>query len=147
VLKFPKLLKLVEPYLCAGTLRMANLYIREAHPVDGWEIKANASGAVATAAFGVQEKISVIQTRTLEDRLAVANRFQAAISSNGLCEVPMFVDDPATNALDVAYEAVPERLVLLDARGNVLFCTGQGPYQYSLIRLRDFLTTTMGAKL
>lgn len=142
MLKLPKLLELVEPHLRADTLRMANLYIREAHPMGEWEIGANASGAVATAALGVQEKICVAQTRTLEARLIVANRFQAAISAKALCEVPMFVDNPATMALDVAYEALPERLVLLDARGYVLFCTGQGPYQYSLDRLRDFLNSS-----
>jgi len=141
VLKLPKLMEIVGPHLQASTLRMVNVYIREAHPVDGWEFKANASGAVALAVFGTPEKLCITQTCTLEERLLVANRFQAAISAKGLHPVPMLLDDPATNALEIAYEALPDRLVVLSANGDVLFSTGQGPFQYSLERFRAFLVT------
>merc|ERR1712232_1417729 len=96
----------------------------------GWEIGANASGAVAAAALGLRTSVCPTQTTTLEERLAVARRFQALIAASPAGAPPrMLVDDPATNALDIAYEALPERLVLLSADGCVRFCTGQGPYQ------------------
>lgn len=140
MLKLPKLIALVAPYLEEKRLRLLNVYIREAHPSGGWEIGANTSGAVAAAALGTRTSACPKQTRTLEQRLAVANRFQRLIADSPAGTPPrMLVDDPSTNALDIAYEALPERLVLLSADGLVLFCTGQGPYQYSLDGLDKFL--------
>ena len=58
--------------------------------------------------------------------------------------VPMLVDDPTTNALDIAYEAPPERLVVLDEQLNVVFASGQGPFQYSVPKLAAFVKAQLG---
>lgn len=41
----------------------------------------------------------------------------------------VLVDDPVAQMLETAYEAAPNRLVLLH-RGSVVFASGQGPFQY-----------------
>eukprot|EP00927_Polykrikos_kofoidii_P064012 TRINITY_DN58996_c0_g1_i1.p1 TRINITY_DN58996_c0_g1~~TRINITY_DN58996_c0_g1_i1.p1 ORF type:complete len:144 (-),score=19.53 TRINITY_DN58996_c0_g1_i1:367-798(-) len=135
------------PYITQGKLRMINVYVREAHPSDGWEIEANNTGEVASAAVGVATKISYTQTFTLDARLAVARKFKASLTRKlgDLAEasIPLLVDDPSTNALDIAYEAPPEKLVLIDAARRVLFCSGQGPFQYSIAKLREYLESNV----
>ena len=134
---------MVEPLVSAGRLRVINVYIREAHPSDGWEVSSNASGETMEFSFGRKIKVCFTQTHSLKDRLEVANSFAAAIEGTPAADIPILVDDPATNALDKAYEAPPERMVVVQG-GKVLFCTGQGPFQYSLKKLEAFLQQHYG---
>lgn len=105
----------------AGLLAVLNVYIREAHPTDEWSLEGNDNA-----------NICVAQTKTLAERLDAAARFRAFPAFRGTPaeHIPLVVDDPATRELDHAYEAVPERLVLVDQDFNVLFRSGQGPLQY-----------------
>ena len=105
---------------------MYNVYIREAHPSDGWDLD-----------FNKRQGICYKQTHTLEDRLTVARAFAGAMEGEAR-KVPLVVDDPDTNAIDKAYEAPPERLVVVKD-GVVVFKTGAGPFQYSTSKLREFL--------
>lgn len=132
----------MAPFEREGKLHMANIYIREAHPSDGWESSGNKDGETLASTTGRRKKICYLQTKRLADRLAVARDFQAAFEGSSAGRVPLLVDDPATNALDIAYEAPPERLVLV-RDGRVLFCSGQGPFQYSIEKLRAFLSSAM----
>lgn len=124
-------------------VQTVNVYIAEAHPSDGWEIDSNKSGDVALAAFGDKTEISYTQTKTLEDRLRVANSFHQTINGEA-AQIPMVVDDPSSDTVSRLYEAAPERLVLIDESNCVVFATGQGPMQYSLDQLEDFLQTQNG---
>lgn len=114
----------------AGTLAMFMVYIREAHPADEW--------AMATP-DGVETK----QPVTLEERLRVARRFAAHHKDTLLASTPVLVDDPCTNFLDRAYEAPPERLVVLDEAMTVVFASGQGPFQYGAAELKAFLDRSL----
>lgn len=138
MIKLPFLASLIEPFTAAGTLQVVNVYIREAHPSDGWKVDDNKSGAVMQHAFGKPVEINIAQTHTLDERLAVAANFQAAITGAAQ-HIPLYVDDPGTNLVDIAYEAPPERLVAVDEQDKVAFCSGQGPFQYSLKALEAFL--------
>jgi len=119
---------------------MINVYIREAHPDDGWKLSENSDGNVMELAVGKKSAISYMQTHTLAERLAVGNDFQASMGEM-VARIPLLIDDPATNAVDIAYEAPPERLVVVDPQGKVAFCSGQGPFQYSIKKLAGFLET------
>ena len=120
----------MRPYLDAGSLSLFLVYIREAHPEGGWAIPA-------------ADGICYRQPKTLASRLAVAAKF-AEHQSEWCAGVPMLVDDPTTNALDIAYEAPPERLVVLDEQLNVVFASGQGPFQYSVPKLAAFVKAQLG---
>lgn len=144
IVKLPVLLDIVDPLVISGSLRLINVYIKEAHPSDGWSIEGNDSGKIANAAFGKKIKICYTQTKTLETRLQVARDFMDAIKTSakfeGKCweRVPLFVDNPEDDAVAMLYESPPEKLVCIH-KGKVVFATGQGPMQYSLKKLKDFL--------
>ncbi len=129
---------LVRPFIDAGKLCMINVYIREAHPEDGWSLSSNADGKTVEAVTGVKKKVCYMQTSKIAERLRVASDFVTAMN-HILDGIPLIVDDPSTNAIDLAYEAPPERLVVLDDQNKILFASGQGPFQYSIKGLAAFL--------
>mmetsp|Transcript_26724 Transcript_26724/g.32440 ORF Transcript_26724/g.32440 Transcript_26724/m.32440 type:complete len:272 (+) Transcript_26724:371-1186(+) len=125
--KLQSLLGHIRPFIDAGKLGAVSVYIREAHPDDGWSPGDGPFLHVAQ------------QTRQIEDRLKVAREFLEVHSKGLLTDIPFFVDDPTTNALDIAYEAPPARLVVVDKSLKVVFATGQGPNQYDVDSLGAFL--------
>ena len=67
-------------------------------------------------------------------RVAVAKRFVADYA-------PVFetLVDSIDDAVELAYEARPERLYVLSPQSNtVVYRSGPGPYQYSVPQLRAF---------
>jgi len=71
------------------------------------------------------------QPPTLLDRLAAATKF-----ADGRA-FPVLVDG-MDNALELAYEARPEKLVAV-RDGLLVFLSGIGPYQYSPRKLQEWL--------
>lgn len=112
---------MTEKHVQSGLLAVLNVYIREAHATDEWALEMND-----------KLDICVAQTKTLPERLAAAAAFRAFPAFRGTAaqKIPLVVDDPSTRELDHAYEAVPERLVLVDQDLNVVYRSGQGPFQY-----------------
>jgi hypothetical protein len=90
------------------------VYVREAHPSDGWTLAGN-------------EKlgISIAQPRALEDRRTVA----AACCSSLKMTIPMVVDD-IDDRLGIAYSGMPDRLYVIDSAGRVTYKGGRGPFGY-----------------
>mmetsp|Transcript_28960 Transcript_28960/g.63379 ORF Transcript_28960/g.63379 Transcript_28960/m.63379 type:complete len:122 (-) Transcript_28960:440-805(-) len=105
---------------------MFNVYIREAHPADGWSVPCP---------DGKEYK----QPTTLEERMALAKTLVQFEGAGNLAQIPMLVDDPSTDALFNAYEAGPERIVILDRSLEVAYMSGQGPFQYDIAAVKDFL--------
>jgi Iodothyronine deiodinase len=108
-------------------IRLLTVYILEAHPSDGWTLDCNEG-----------EGVCYRQPRTLTQRLRVARQFAEQY------EVPAgeLVVDGMDNALDLLFEARPERLYVLRG-GRVAFRSGVGPYQYSVPALSAFLHDTL----
>jgi hypothetical protein len=77
-----------------------------------------------------KDKLAVKLT-PLAERIAVARTFVAAASVAGAVYI-----DGMDNAVELAYEARPEKLVVVDDAGCVVWKSGIGPYQYSP-RARD----------
>ena len=120
----PTLVELTRPFVDAGTLSVLLVYIREAHPLDGWAMAAS-------------DGLCYRQPKTIDDRLKIAAAFVAHTPM--AAGLRLLCDDPATQALDEAYEAPPERLVVVDERMKVVFASGQGPFQYDPAALEAFL--------
>jgi hypothetical protein len=99
------------------------VYIREAHPSDGWRSAKND-----------QVGITIEQPKTFETRTLVASR---CCQSLGL-SMPLVVDtiDDRTNR---AYAAFPDRLYLVDREGRVAYKGGRGPYGYKPRELEQTL--------
>jgi hypothetical protein len=103
------------------------IYIREAHPLDGWRLASNDRAGVLLK-----------QPRTNGERESAAR---------SLCEkqpgvIPVLLDglDDATAA---AYAAFPERLYLIDRSGRVAYKGGRGPICFDTRSLEDALILTL----
>jgi len=90
------------------------VYVREAHPTDGWVMKSNEKVGVAVA-----------QPTTFVERQAVAE--QCAVKLNP--SMPLLVDD-ISDTVGNAYSGMPARLYVIDTKGNVAYKSGRGPFGF-----------------
>lgn len=104
------------------------VYIREAHPVDGsWPLMA-------------PDQPLVEEPREAAERQAVARQCLGTLELDGLPAVVDGMDD----AVNEAYEAWPDRLVLLDAEGRVAWRGGPGPFGFDPDELEAALRRELG---
>ena len=87
------------------------VYVREAHPDDGWSLPSNAKVGV-----------SFDQPKRFEDRREVAGQCCSALKM----AIPMVVDE-IDDRVGVAYSGMPDRLYILDTQGRVAYKGGRGP--------------------
>jgi thiol-disulfide isomerase/thioredoxin len=103
------------------------VYVREAHPTDGWRMDSN-------TAVG----IDLAQPKTYDERLAVAQRCQATLKYS----MPLVVDeinDPVGNA----YSGMPGRFYVIDGEGKVAYKSGRGPFGFKPGELEQALVMTL----
>jgi hypothetical protein len=104
--------KLYQRYKDRATF--LTIYVREAHPTDGWRMEINDVLGVA-----------IRQPRTDSERAGVA---QLCNKTLGL-SFPMLVDtidDPVNRQ----YCGVPSRLYLVDRQGKIAYKSGRGPFGF-----------------
>ena len=118
--------KLYRRYRDRATFAM--VYVREAHPTDGWSMESNDRGGV-----------SYRQPRTYEERVGVAKTCRRTLGLG----MPMLVDT-LDDAAGARYSGMPSRLYLIDADGKVAAKSGRGPFgfkpdelEHSLVLLLD----------
>jgi thiol-disulfide isomerase/thioredoxin len=90
------------------------VYVREAHPTDGWAMKSNEKVGVAVA-----------QPTSLEERVAVAEQCAAKLNPT----MPLLVDD-ISDTVGNAYSGMPARMYVIDKEGNVAYKSGRGPFGF-----------------
>ena len=88
------------------------VYIREAHPHNGWRVPNN-----------LIENIIYNEPRTDEERTEVA----AACQVNLDLHMPMLVDR-IDNDVDKKFVGLPMRMFLVDAGGKIAFAGKKGPF-------------------
>ncbi|GIX04373.1 MAG: hypothetical protein KatS3mg114_0242 [Planctomycetaceae bacterium] len=99
------------------------VYVREAHPTDGWAMSSNTSVGVA-----------VPQPQSYNERCAVA----------GLCFqrlqpiIPMVVD-ALDDRVGHAYSGMPARLYVIDRQGRVAYKSGRGPFGFKVREMEQAL--------
>jgi type I thyroxine 5'-deiodinase len=104
------------------------VYIREAHPSDGWQVSANLEeGVLLSTPASYGEKTSVAHT---------------CVKKLGL-ELPALIDDFA-NTTEIAYSAWPDRLYLIDAEGRIAYKAKPGPFGFDPEELRAALARLLG---
>lgn len=99
------------------------IYIREAHPADGWKMEANDNVGV-----------SFDQPATQEARNLVASACCQALNLT----MPLLVDT-IDDRVNRAYSGFPDRLYLVDRHGKVVYKGGRGPYGYKPRELEQSL--------
>jgi Iodothyronine deiodinase len=109
---------LAEQY--TGRVHFLAVYIREAHPEDGWVLPENRRSGV-----------SVREPRSNQDRRAVAS----TCALNLRLRMPMVVDG-VDNAVASAYGGWPDRLYLVRQNGRIGYQGGEGPFGFKPEELR-----------
>jgi thiol-disulfide isomerase/thioredoxin len=103
------------------------VYVREAHPTDGWRMDSNARVGVAVA-----------QPTTYGERVAVCDQFSRKLQPS----IPVVVDelhDPVGNT----YSGMPARMYVLDGRGRVAYKGGRGPYGFRVGEMEQALVMAL----
>jgi alkylhydroperoxidase family enzyme/Ca2+-binding EF-hand superfamily protein/thiol-disulfide isomerase/thioredoxin len=113
--------KLHERYKDRATFVM--VYVREAHPTDGWRMESNDRVGVATP-----------QPRTYEERVEVAK----ACGKHLNLGFPMLVDS-IDDTVGARYSGMPGRFYLIDRAGKVAFKNGRGPFGFKPAELEHSL--------
>ncbi len=87
------------------------VYIREAHPADGRQVRAN-----------TRQEISVIQPTTFGERVDVAQHMCHKLDIS----IPTLIDG-LDNAVGTAYSSSPDRLYLVARSGTIAYKGDPGP--------------------
>ena len=93
-------------------VRFYLVYIREAHPHDGWRVPNN-----------LIENINYDEPKTDDERTEVASACQIGLD----LRMPMLVDR-IDNDVDKKYVGLPMRMFLIDADGKIAFAGKKGPF-------------------
>jgi hypothetical protein len=99
------------------------VYVREAHPTDGWRMESNDRLGVEAA-----------QPRTYAERAEVAGRCGRLLGLG----FPMLVDT-IDDAVGARYSGMPGRFYLIDRQGKIAFKNGRGPYGFKPDELEQSL--------
>lgn len=105
------------------------VYIREAHPDDGW-----------TMAVNEQEGIHVVDPTTYQQRQAVA---ETACSELHL-DFPAVVDG-LDNRVGTTYAGWPDRIYVINSNGTIGYKSDPGPWGFDPDALAGYLKNTVGA--
>ncbi len=97
------------------------VYIREAHPSDGWSMESNERAG-----------IRIEQPKAAEDRVRVASQCCTALEM----AMPLLVDG-IDDRVGNAYSGFPDRLYLIDRDGRVAYKGGRGPFGYKPAELEQ----------
>jgi hypothetical protein len=122
-------------------VQFLSIYIREAHPKDGWWLGNKWTKKLIQTIFGVRASMEHYDPKTIEERRAVAGECETALQYGILTYV-----DEMDDAVNKAYAAWPTRLYLIGLDGKVVYGGGLGPYDFKPAKLKaaidDYLKTS-----
>ena len=101
------------------------VYIREAHPTDGWSLPIFSKFA---------------DPKTIEERRSLASQCQSA----ALHSIPTLVDGMDDEVM-AAYAAWPDRLYLVGLDGHVVYAGGRGPFGFKPAELQRAMDEYLSA--
>ena len=104
------------------------VYIREAHPEDGWVLEVNR-----------EEEIALVDPVSLDERAAAADACAARLETR----IPILLDD-VDDAVASAYGGWPDRLYLIGRDGTVAFQGGRGPDGFQPAELAHAIEVELG---
>ena len=107
------------------------IYIREAHPVDGWWLGGGVAGQYLKAKKS-KAAIDIYDPKTSEERQAVAGRCETELAYG----MRTYVDEIG-DAVSTAYAALPTRLYLVGKDGRVAYAGGLGPWGFKPAELDE----------
>lgn len=117
-----------------------SIYIREAHPVDGWWLGKGVLGMLVKR-FSPKASIDLHDPKTIEERRAAAGQCQKSLAYG----IRTYVDE-MDDAVNKAYAAWPTRLYLVGENGRVEFAAGLGPYDFRTSKLQRAIEQHLAEK-
>jgi hypothetical protein len=106
-----------------GKADFVAVYVREAHPSDGWPLAGNDKLGIA-----------VPQHKSFADRCQVAKTCCGSLKMT----IPMVVDE-FDDRIGIAYSGMPDRLYVVDRLGLVAYKGGRGPFGYKPAEMEQAL--------
>ena len=110
-----------------GDVAFFIVYIREAHPEDGWVLEDNR-----------EDEIALVDPVSLEERAAVAEACAVRLRTR----IPILLDD-VDDAVSSAYGGWPDRLYLIGRDGRIAFQGGEGPFGFKPAELAHAIETAL----
>jgi hypothetical protein len=103
------------------------VYVREAHPSDGWHMP-----------FNDRYDVKLPQPTTFEEKSNVAQTCQRKLGF----DMPFLVDT-IDDAVGGVYSGMPSRLYVLDRAGKVAYKSGRGPFGFKPAEMEQALVWTL----
>lgn len=122
---YPEVDEIARRYQNEATF--VGVYVREAHPTDGWRMSSNDKVGVEVA-----------QPTTLAERVSVAGQYCKRLKPS----IPVVVDT-VDDAAGHAYSGMPARLYVIDRHGKVTFKSGRGPFGFKPGEMEQALLMTL----
>lgn len=103
------------------------VYVREAHPTNGWAMKSNEIVGV-----------SVAQPQSTAERRTVAGQCYKVLKPS----IPLLVDE-IEDGVGHAYSGMPARLYVIDRDGKVAYKGGRGPFGFKAQEMEQALILSL----
>ena len=103
------------------------IYVREAHPADGWQMRSNDLVGVTAS-----------QPKNYAERAAVAGQCQRLLRPS----IPLLVDD-IDDSVGNAYSGMQARLYVIDKAGRIAYKAGRGPFGFKTGEMEQALLMTL----
>ncbi len=111
-------------------VQFLTIYIREAHPKDGWWFGGGLMGKMLKK--GIPKTAThIYDPKTIGERREVARQCEQTLQY-GMRTYVDEMDDPVSKA----YAAKPTRLYLIGLDGGIIYAGGLGPYGFSPAALK-----------
>ena len=107
------------------------IYIREAHPVDGWWFGQSLAGKVVGMRFP-KAATDIYDPKTMEERREVAGQCKDSLQYG----IRTYVDE-MDDSISKAYAASPTRLYLVGQDGKVVYAGDLGPWGFKPAELKE----------
>lgn len=111
-------------------VQFLSIYIREAHPKDGWWLGGGITGLLLRMKKS-RAATDIYDPKSIEERQEIAERCGSALRY----DIPTYVDK-MDDAVNKAYAAYPTRLYLIGLDGRVVYAGGLGPFGFKPAELR-----------
>jgi hypothetical protein len=119
-------------------IQFIKIYIREAHPVDGWWFGKGIMN-ILLSLQGSKASRDLYDPKTIQERRTAAGECEQSLQYG----IKTYVDE-MDDKVNRAYAAWPTRLYLIDKQGKVIYTGGLGPWGFKPGALRkaiqDYLT-------
>jgi hypothetical protein len=103
-------------------IQFLSIYIREAHPIDGWWMGRRLTRYMVKRFFP-KASMGHYDPKTIEERRGVAGECETALQYG----IQTYVDE-MDDHVNTTYAAWPTRLYLVGLNGRVVYAGGLGPW-------------------